>query len=242
MQAFQLPKVDAILWKDDRSRSYGVRRRLTVTKREKVIWTPPQKSYLPLNQGSEGACVGFGWSGELQVPPVEIPVSNEFARSLYQGARRVDKRDGRFYNEGATVLAGAKYARQQRWISEYEWCFGMEDLTDTLVHRGPVVLGINWYAGMYAPDQNNRVWVNGELAGGHCILCIGFWPNHHLFGDCFVLLNSWGRGWGDNGMGYITASDMNRLLVTEQGEACIARDIVPQPRVPWWRKAINSFK
>jgi hypothetical protein len=243
VQQFQRPKVDAILWKDPRSRSYGVRRILTAERRQKTVWLPSQRSFLPLDQGSEGECVGFGWSGELQVPPIEIPVHNQFARNFYAGARQIDREEGRFFNEsGATVLAGAKLAKKMGWISEYAWCFGMEDLKDTVCTRGPVVLGINWYAGMYSTDTQGLIWVNGELAGGHCILCVGYEPNHPQFGEGFWLLNSWGKTWGLNGLGFLRDNDMRRLLVTEQGEACVARDIAPQPAVPWYRKVINSFR
>lgn len=240
MQPFQLPKLDAKLWKDPQSRAYGIRPLLAGTDTQpKTIWAPPKNSLLPLDQGNEGACVGFGWSGELQVPPVEIPVHNQFARNFFDGAQRIDQAEGRYYPNGATVLAGAKFAKKMNWISEYRWCFGMEDLIDSLCHRGPVVLGINWYAGMYSTDVDHRVWVNGELVGGHCILCVGWWPRHPKFGNCFLLLNSWGKMWGDNGIGYVAESDMRLLLINEQGEACIARDIAPKPRIPWWSRLIN---
>lgn len=243
MQPFMLPKTDAILWKDDRSRSYGVRRRLTASgPPKKTIWLPPKSSLLPLDQGQEGECVGYGWSGELQVPPVEIPVHKAFAHAFYLGARGIDQSEGRFFPEGATVIAGAKYAKKRGWISEFEWCFGMLDLQDTVTTRGPVVLGIPWKAGMYQTDADGRVWVSGESVGGHCILCIGYWPNHPLWGNVYVLLNSWGKTWGVNGIGYIRENDLRRLLIDERGEACIARDIVPQPKVPWWQKVVKSFR
>ena len=243
MQQFQRPKVDARLFKDHRSRAYGIRPALppvTAARREKTLWLPPPKSSLPLDQGSEGECVGFGWAAELQVPPVEIPVHNQFARNFYAGARSIDREEGRIYQEsGATVLAGAKLAKRMGWISEYRWCFGMEDLIDTLCNKGPVVLGINWYAGMYSTDVAGRVWVNGELVGGHCILCIGYWPNHPQFGNCFPLLNSWGKSWGNAGIGYLTETDMRRLLIHEQGEACIPTDIAPKPKLSFWQRLIN---
>lgn len=243
MQPFQLPKLDTRFFKDPASRPYGIRPLLpAVTVQRKTIWAPPKGSLLPLDQGSEGACVGFGWSGELQVPPIEIPVHNQFAQNFYLGARDADRKDGRFFAEGATVLAGAKYARRRGWISEYRWCFGMEDLIDTLCTKGPVVLGIPWYAGMYQTDIDGRIRVNGELAGGHCILAIGWWPNHPIFGNCVVLLNSWGKGWGINGIGYLPEAEARRLLITEQGEMCVAADIAPKPVVPWWIRVINSFR
>jgi len=242
VQPFQRPKVDAHLWKDSRSRSYGVSGRGIVGDWKKTLWLPPRLSSLPLNQQNEGACVGFGWSAELQVPPVEIPVHNQFARNLYMGARDIDRREGRFYQEGATVLAGAKYCRSRGWISEFLWHFTLGELKDSLCYRGPVVWGIPWYDGMYQTDQNGRIRVNGALAGGHCILNIGYWPAHPLFGNCFVLLNSWGNTWGINGIGYLPEPEAEQLLIREQGEMCIASDIVPQPKVPWWRRVMKTFQ
>jgi hypothetical protein len=243
VQQFQLPKADAILWKDNRSRAYGIRPLLTVTAApKKTIWLPPKGSHLPLDQGQEGECVGYGWSAELQVPPVEIPVHKQFARNFYLGARQIDRQNGRFFAEGATVLAGGMHAIRMGWVREIRWCFGMMDLQDTVTTRGPVVIAIPWKAGMFQTDADGRVWVNGETVGAHCLLVIGYWPNHPLFGNCYVVLNSYGKRWGVNGIGYILESDMRRLLIDEQGEACIATDIMPQPKRHWWQKALASFK
>lgn len=251
-QPFNRPKVDARLFKDMRSRGYGVRTIVApqgeLTKR---LWPIP--SWLPLDQGQEGACVGFGWSAELAVEPVSVPVTNGFALRLYHAAQAIDKAEGRDYPDGATTLAGAKAAKNMGLISAYRWCFGIDEVTDALVVRGPVVLGINWYDGMYETDTNGLVSVNGPLVGGHCISLTGYWPykisvngrstkDNSPFGqDVYEWVNSWGKMYGRAGVGFIRRSDLDRLL-KEDGEAVIATDIAPQPEKPRWRRILDNAK
>lgn len=240
-QMFQRPKLDAKKFKDPRSRNYGIRPLVGAVTRKKQLWRIP--TALPLNQGSEGACVGFGWSAELAVEPVQLNVSNAFARVMFEGSRRIDREMGNNYPMGASLLAGAKFAQQQGWISEYRWAFGIDDVVDTLVAKGPVVLGINWYDGMYSTETDGRVRINGNLIGGHCILATGYIPNHPVWGGNWIeWVNSWGWTYGVKGLGYIREADLDRLL-RDQGEACIATDIAPpEYRKPWWTTLWNRFQ
>lgn len=206
--------------------------------RRKQLWTIPNS--LPLDQGSEGACVGFGWSAELAVDPITFNVSKNFALNVYNGARAIDQAEGNYWPEGASVLAGAKYAKRQGWISEYRWAFGIDDVIDALVSKGPVVLGVNWYDGMYATESDGRVRINGPLVGGHCILATGYWPDHPVWGGNWIQwMNSWGRTYGKMGVGWIRDIDLQRLL-EENGEACVAMDIAPTNPVPWWQRILHA--
>lgn len=251
-QPFQRPKVDARLFKDPRSRNYGVRTIVAPQgELKKRLWPIP--SWLPLDQGREGACVGFGWSAELAVEPVSVPVTNNFAMTLYRAAQAADKAEGRFYDEGATTLAGAKAAKSLGLISDYRWCFGINEVADAVVAKGPVVLGINWYDGMYETDSNGLVSVNGPLVGGHCISLAGHWPykvsangrstkDNSPFGQTvYPWINSWGKLYGRAGVGFIRHSDLDRLL-QEDGEAVIATDIAPQPAKPRWRQIVDTAR
>jgi hypothetical protein len=247
---WQRAKADLRLFKDPRSRAYGVSTTVPEANPKKIrFWTVP--SCLPLNQGSEGFCVGYGWSGELAVDPVAIPVHNQFARMLFNKAREIDLDEGRdFGNDGATLLAGAKAAKQLGLISEYRWCFGIDDVRDSLVNKGPIVLGINWYDGMYETETNGLVRVNGGLVGGHCILLTGYWPyvmrrNGQRIGKSspygrtvYQWTNSYGIEYGLAGRGYISETDLDRLL-KEGAEACVATDIAPTPKA---NKLVRSFR
>lgn len=210
-----MPVLDRVPWLDPRSRGFPA---VTSEVRAK-----PPRSYRwgvraapVLDQGREGACVGFGWSAELAARPVEVSgVSDGFALSLYRDAQAVDRREGRHFPDGATVLAGAKACSQLGFIGGYRWAFGLDEVVLTLGYRGPVVLGIDWYESMYEP-AGDTITVGGRLAGGHCILARGV----DVKGQRVLLRNSWGPGWGKHGDAWISMGDLDRLL-RARGEACI---------------------
>lgn len=194
-------------------------------RRRKRVWTARSE---PLDQGPDGACVGFSWSHELAATPVKREVDYRSAMRLYERARGFDRAAGNHWAAGASVLAGAKACRADGLISSYYWAFGIDDVIDALVAKGPVVLGINWYDGMFGTDQNGLISVTGNFAGGHAILAHGYWPRHPKIGeDVIVVQQSWGRGYGLNGRAFFRTSELARLL-SESGEACVPRDKRPE--------------
>ena len=235
---FQRPVLDRRVAFDEQNRNYAIRPMLgTRVMRKTTLHQVPYP--LPLDQGAEGACVGFGWSGQLAVGPIFNRASNTYAQAYYMAARKVDRLEGRYWPEGASVLAGAKVARSRGLISGYRWAFGVDDVIDSLVVKGPVVLGVPWYESMYETDRAGRVLINGSLVGGHCILACGFIKDHPQWGGDWVQwVNSWGPHYGVRGVGYISVSDLH-VLLKQDGEACIANEIVPRieaPLVPWYQR------
>lgn len=202
--------------KDPRSLFYGIREVTPIPPINRT-WRCPD----PLDQGREGACVGFGWTHELMTTPVIVPgLTNEYASGVYHDAQRIDEWDGEDY-EGTSVLAGAKILKQRGYLKEYRWAFGIDDVKLALGTTGPVVLGINWYSGMYTAP-GGVLSVSGRLVGGHCILARAYRRTGLVFPDeeAVGLLNSWGSDWGVNGQAWIRASHLSRLL-REDGEACV---------------------
>jgi len=195
--------------------------------RRKRVWSTPSE---PFDQGNEGACVGFGWAGELSATPHRHPNTNATARTIYALARQRDRAMGNNWPEGASVLAGAKTCLEEKLITAYHWAFGIDDVIDALIVKGPVVLGLPWYEGMYETDNKGLVDVSGPFVGGHCIVAVGYWPNHPDFGEVVKWRNSWGLSYGIDGDGYIKTSDL-AILLGKQGEACIPTDsrIVARP-------------
>lgn len=245
------PVLDRRVAFDERSKQFPMRALLpTRVERVAKIWDTPRPP-LPTDQGREGACCGHGWSAELACDPVRYPVSDAFAYAFYLDCRKVDQAEGRYWDEGASVLAGAKVAKQRGLISSYRWAFGIEDCIDVLCSSGPVVLGIPWWSSMYGTQPGGMLEVSGEVVGGHCILAIGYLPEYRPIpngpnvGPVVVLSNSWGPTWGINGIGYMKVADLDRLL-RDNGEACIAVDVPlgtpkppapkPAPARPWWRR------
>jgi len=205
---------------DARSKAYPVM---------SVVGDKPTRSYTWkcdkwLDQGADGACVGFGWTHELVARPAVVTgVAAAFAKEkVYWEAQKIDPWEGGSYPnaapfyEGTSVLAGAKIIQKLGYIKEYRWAFGVEELALAVGHCGPVVLGLPWYESMFQPYGCGRLHISGSMAGGHCILCNGV----SIKDATFRLHNSWGRRWGFNGETLISWDDMERLL-HEGGEACV---------------------
>lgn len=235
------PKLNWVPRFDERSRSYpvrqGIMKLLPVVRRNKLWRIGPI-----LDQGREGACVGYGWTAEALSTPIAVDLNRvradvprdpeAFARYIYHTAQKVDEWEGEYY-EGTSVLAGAKAMMGAGLLKEYRWSFTINDVLYAVLRRGPVVIGVWWYESMYdAP--NGLLRVNGELAGGHCLTVVGFLRagasiklaggktlTNPLDQDGFILQNSWGPDWGINGLAVIAESDLRGLLA-DDGEACVA--------------------
>lgn len=205
---------------DENSRNYPIR--AIVKKKDQRSYTWPCLQHL--DQGEEGACVGFSIAHELIAKPACIKgVTAQFAtEKIYWEAQRNDPWEGGSYPgakpvyEGTSILEGIKVVHKLGYIKEYRWGFSLDDLIMAVGHCGPAVVGINWYEGMFNPYACGHLHVTGELAGGHAILCKGV----NVKTRHFILHNSWGPKWGHRGDAKITWDEMDRLL-HEGGEAVI---------------------
>lgn len=203
---------------DERSRAYGVTVGLETKQPRSYTW----RCYEQLDQGADGACVGFGVTHELVARPAEVQgLTDSYAKEqIYWEAQKIDPWDGGAYPgaypfyEGTSVLAGAKVAKRLGWIEEYRWAFGLEQLKLGVGYNGPAVIGVPWYEGMFYPDANGFIHPTGQVAGGHCVLVNAI----SVTKKRFTIHNSWGAGWGMNGECYISFDDMGKLL-SEWGEA-----------------------
>lgn len=202
---------DRLVEFDQRSREFPIRA---------IVGEQPLRSYIWacgawLDQGREGACVGFSWSHELAARPVEVPVSNEYAQQLYHRARQLDEYLGEDY-DGTSVIAGAKAVVEAGLVDGYRWGFSVEDLALAVGYHGPAVLGVPWYSDMLDTDTDGWVRPSGDQVGGHAIMCRGV----DVKARFFTLRNSWGRAWGIDGDCLVRWDDMAELLAND-GEICI---------------------
>lgn len=197
---------------------------------ELVDWTWRVPS-IPLDQGTEGACVGFGWTHEALSTPVRVDFStlrnknlptqpDTFARTLYRDAQHVDEWLGNDY-EGTSVNAGAKVMRDRGLLREWRWARNAQEVALSINNIGPVVLGVNWYDGMYEAPRG-ILDIHGSLAGGHCILAYATRLRGRVFEDepAVGIFNSWGPYYGNNGTAWIRLSALERLM-RENGEAAV---------------------
>lgn len=174
-----------------------------------------------LDQGNEGACVGFGMAAELAARPVIVHgVDDDYARGIYYDARKIDEWVGEDYS-GTSVLAGAKVLQQRGHITEYRWARTVDELALAIGYAGPAVIGVDWHTGMDNVDAEGFIHASGPVRGGHCVVV----PSVAVVTKkrtrpYFELQNSWGPSWGVNGRAKIAFDDMAKLLA-EFGEACI---------------------
>lgn len=180
-----------------------------------MLWDLPEC----LDQGQQGACVGFGWTHELLAQPVRVVGVDPFA--VYNRAKQLDDQPGEDY-EGTSVLAGAKVIQELGHMTEYRWALSIEDVLATLAVHGPVVIGVDWYAGMEDVDAQGYIHPTGDVMGGHCTCLRGVVrDSNDPRGWAAVGRNSWGRSWGiDGGDFRIGATDLDKLRATN-GEFCV---------------------
>lgn len=213
---------------DERSRNYPIREviREASPRRRNKLWRVGPVT----DQGSEGACVGHGWTTEALATPVAVDLNrisadvpripNSFAQYIYESAKKVDYWPGEDYS-GTSVLGGAKAMQSVGLLKEYRWAFSIQDVIDSILTKSPVVLGMNWYEGMYEAP-NGVLSVSGPLVGGHCLTAVGYSVEYKGLGgeDTIILRNSWGPSWGKNGLAEIKVSELEALLM-DNGEACV---------------------
>lgn len=179
------------------------------TNRRKRTWRMP----MVLDQGSTPQCVAYAAAGLLLCQPYwqfVAPVG------IYEYAQLVDEWEGTDY-DGTSVRAGIKVLDRLGFIAEYQWTTDVQVAAWQILERGPVVLGINWYAGCDTPDANGIIHAKGRLRGGHAVLANGVDMQRELF----TLTNSWGTGWGERGVCYLPFADAERLF-SEDGEVVCA--------------------
>lgn len=215
------PRLDRVVQFDERSRLFNVTEVLKPTPIRSRTWRCP----VWLDQGREGACVGFSWSHALATTKTrKRKVAAPFAQQWYKEAQKVDQWPGEDY-EGTSVLAGAKVAQAKGFIESYRWAFGIDQVLEALSKQGPVVLGIPWMDSMFAPDPKTGLLdCTGNVSGGHAIMARGHIIKKRIPGvgvrHVVRLRNSWGKDWGMKGDAFILVEDLESLLKT-RGEACV---------------------
>ncbi len=223
---------------DERSRGWSI---------ADVVTDPVPRSYTwnvgrQLDQGHRGACVGHSWVHELVARPaiVALADSQQSAFDLYHDFQHDDQwagcslgpvcpkfQTGDEQYEGSSVLAGARVLHRRGVFTSYRWAFTLAAVCGW-VPRGPVVLGLWWYAGMLRRDFAGFIHPTGVKVGGHAILMRGqkiVWlPGTARTSFADVDLNAsyaklW-QSWGADGDWLISLRELGDLLA-DDGECCI---------------------
>lgn len=177
------------------------------------------------DQGRTGTCVGHAWGHWVEDGPVTHRGQEHVVDpiEIYLACTKIDPwpgNDNGDLNFGTSVRAGAKVLQSQGIITEYRWAWDIDTVVKALLTTGPLVVGSYWYSGMYSLEDGFWLRPTGSRVGGHAYVLNGI----NLDRDLIRIKNSWGRGWGRDGYGYISISDMESL-VTDSGEACLAVEL-----------------
>jgi hypothetical protein len=201
---------------DPRSRAFRIAADGT---RASVQWN---REIPVLDQGRLGSCTGNAGTGALGTLPLAAALpgglldslTEAYAVALYSDATQVDG-DPENYpptDTGSDGLSIAKVLTARGLISGYQHAFGIADAF-TAIQRGPLLVGVNWYEGMFDPDERGVVTVTGQLAGGHEFVAVGY----DTAADLWHFVNSWGTGWAQRGHFFMSTDTFDRLL-REQGD------------------------
>ena len=205
-----------VVWHDPSNRRYPA---LTAQARprRRTTW----HSVDTFDQGAESSCTAQAAVGVCRTQPNTVPFGRTRTlyddpgerHALYRAAQQVDPWPGDNY-DGSSTDAPFRVLRDLGHITGWRWLFGVDQVRDWVQHFGPCAVGTNWHVSMFSPNDRGEVRVAGQVAGGHAYRVVGYQPRTSMF-RC---VNSWGRGWGDNGRFWLADSDLGQLLA-DNGEA-----------------------
>lgn len=176
-----------------------------------------------LDQGEEGACVGFGHTQGYNSSPKTHKLGNDYAQQVYREATLIDEWPNEDWtnSSGTSVRAGAKIIKARGLIEGYAFTYSVHEIAMWLLNKGPVVIGVDWWTGMDNPNEANNYYITptGYQRGGHCTLLDGirWWGQSD---DYIRGLNSWGPEYGYNGRFRIRIPEFTELMSAQYATGC----------------------
>lgn len=201
------------VWHDERSRNFPA------PSDQPVVTHRWRRVGAVLDQGQLGSCTGNAGCQALNHVPFHVvgsPLLRESdAISVYSGATERDPYTGTYPPEdtGSSGLAVAQELQARGLIASYTHAFGLDHVLSAL-QVAPLIVGTNWYRGMFYPASTGQVSLTGDVVGGHEYVADAVYVEDRLI----RFLNSWGSSWGVYGHFFMTFDDFSRLL-SEDGDA-----------------------
>ncbi len=189
------------------------------------LWSSPGN----LDQGNTPQCVAYSWTKWRLGGPVTGVMPYKLISEFYHQCQLVDEWPGEDY-DGTSVRAGAKVLKREGMISEYVWAPDHLAALKFILTTGPMVFGTDWFPEMGQVDRWGYIDVPDARTAyeGHAYCVVGADTRkvHPLTKakGAYRVVNSWGRGWGQNGRFWLTFDDADRLI-RAAGEACAAIEI-----------------
>lgn len=205
----------------------------------RAVASPTPRSYtwgLPTSQmraqGDTPRCVGYTCAHEIAARPSVHTIGAFTGDDMYSLAQAIDRREGRHWDEGASIIAGVKALRERGYVVDFRWALSVEELAVGVSRIGPALLGVDWTEDMLEPDADGYIWPSGATVGGHAVLDRGYKTHSKPYEDGRHLIqNSWGTEWGGRGnsktgvappgCAFITDEALRVLLSRPYADACI---------------------
>lgn len=207
-RTFRGRTLDVSLRGDPRNADFPMSSKL-VPGRELPIQTKRWHCPVALDQGSEGACVGFAGAHFYGTEDRIQEISVRLARRFYKGAQRNDQWPGEDY-EGTSVNALMKFLHAEKLIGSYYWIHTADELFRTLSYHGPVIMGCLWLEECFTPWLDGVIRFKGEAKGGHATCWRGIDDEKGMV----IIQQSWGPDHGDYGTVYMPMEDVEVLMRT----------------------------
>ena len=82
------------------------------------------------------------------------------------------------------------------------------DALKAAVYENPIAVGFTLYSDFLFYESGVYEYVSGRVAGGHAVLIVG-WDDAE---QCFIVKNSWGKDWGEDGYFRIAYSQVTNQV------------------------------
>ena len=208
-----------------------------------------------LDQGTEGACTGFGLTGVINLLNMKRGQSFEASpRMLYEMAQKHDEWPGEDY-EGSSCRGAIRGWKNMGVCSEGDWKFVVNKPGKLTVDRAMAArenpLGayyrlrpniVDYHAALnevdavYVSALVHSGWFNPKSDDGHSLAVIQPNPEPaggHAFAIVgynaigFIVQNSWGEGWGTDGFAIWSYSDWQATV----SDGWVFRLGIPTPTI-----------
>ena len=170
------------------------------------------KKYLPdvINQGNKPICVPcslsayINWS--INTDTGENKVDNEVDLNEIYDSRTTDGNDGMTFKDALKFLKheGVETKDGVETIDRYAMVGAVITLKQALILNGPCVGALPVY-NSYSYDFWNKM-AGDNLEGGHAVSIVGYNK------EGFIIRNSWGKGYGDNGYSLMSYDDFGAFM------------------------------
>ncbi|MBF0395043.1 MAG: peptidase C1 [Alphaproteobacteria bacterium] len=212
--------------------------------------SPPPPDLKILDQGTEGACTGYGLAAVINLQLAERKVGKAVSpHMLYHMARKHDEWPGEDY-DGSSLRGALRgwhnngACKDSLWVGPQDWptveqakdarsvTLGayyrlrptLSDFHAALNECPAIYVSAAVHAGWQSPtvkDGRGEIKPGGSPLGFHAFAVVGY------DADGFWVQNSWGSGWGANGLALWRYEDW----VDNLQDAWVARLAVPVPQV-----------